>query len=169
MYETDIYVKTSAGAEEVKARTRKLPPRLRTLLILVDGTLNVARLKAAATVFGAPEDGLALLEQQGLIESRSASPAAVAQPVSHVDVPVDEVPTLNAADPVRFRAVQKFMNDGAVDALGLRAFFFTLKLEKCFTLDDLRALLPEFAKVVAKGAGEDAARVMSTRAQELLR
>jgi hypothetical protein len=53
-----------------------------------------------------------------------------------------------ATDAERFRVTQKFMNDCAVDALGLRAFFWTLKLEKVSTCDELRQLLPEFRKAM---------------------
>jgi len=69
----------------------------------------------------------------------------------------------------RFRAAQKFMNDSAVDAMGLRAFFFTLKLERCFNRSDLLDLMPEFSKAIAKAAGEETARMLETRARELLR
>jgi hypothetical protein len=68
----------------------------------------------------------------------------------------------------RFRKAQKFMNEQVVDSLGLRSFFFTLKLEKCATCDDLRALLPEFGKAITKGSGFDVARVLEARARSLL-
>ena len=162
-----LYVKTAAGADEVKARSRALPPRLRTMLIMVDGTRTAAQLLAAATTLGAPADFLSTLLQMGLVEvrteARTAAPAA-AMPAEQATPEMD----LPSTDGERFRVAQKFMNDSVVDALGLRAFFFTLKLEKAANCDDLRLLLPEFFKAVAKGAGEDKARRFEARARQTL-
>ena len=36
MTDSEILVKTAAGTEEMKARSRKLPPRLRALLIMAN-------------------------------------------------------------------------------------------------------------------------------------
>ena len=60
------------------------------------------------------------------------------------------------------------MNDAVVDALGFRAFFFTLKLEKCFSRADLAALLPDYDAPVKKGNDPEVARLMSQRARDLL-
>ena len=166
-----LYVKTAAGADEVKARSRALPPRLRTMLIMVDGTRTAAQLLAAATTLGAPADFLSTLLQMGLVqvrtevrtEARTAAPAP-AMPIEQATPEMD----LPSTDGERFRVAQKFMNDSVVDALGLRAFFFTLKLEKAANCDDLRLLLPEFFKAVAKGAGEDKARRFEARARQTL-
>ncbi len=168
-----IYEKTAAGAEEVKARSRRLQPRLRTMLIMVDGTMNAAQLQAAATTLGAPENFLAVLVEQGLVQARekrvraaeaadlAASPAAVPD----IELPADEtVP----GETERFRMAQKLMNDSVVDALGLRAFFFTLKLERCYTCADLAALLPEYGKAVTKGSGESAGRLLVARVKQIL-
>lgn len=175
MSDTDIYTKTSAGTDEVRARARKLPQRLRTMLIMVDGTADVAKLRQAAATLGAPDDFLQVLLSAGLIEHRNAASQALqatpaappAQPSAATPVR-NEAPLPTASEADRFRAAQKFMNDSAVDAMGLRAFFFTLKLEKCYTLADLRQLLPEFAKAVTKGTGPDVGRLLESRARELL-
>lgn len=169
MPESVVYEKTDAGAEEVRARSRKLPPRLRTMLIMVDGTMSESQLLDAAATLGAPGDFLQALQEQGLIRRREAARAAERSIDLNLDQP--DQPARPIAVPTegeRFRSAQKFMNDSAVDALGLRAFFFTLKLEKCFTCEDLRALLPEYAKVIAKGSGDGPARLLSQRARDIL-
>ena len=155
MTNNQVYVKTVAGANEVKLRSRALPPRLRTMLIMVDGTRTAAQLHAAATMLGAPVDFLHMLLHRGLVAARPFAPAPVTLAVSGLSLPDVELPSTEAE---RFLAAQKFMNDTTVDALGLRAFFFTLKLEKAGTCADLRLLLPEFIKGVTKGAGPDKAR-----------
>jgi hypothetical protein len=68
----------------------------------------------------------------------------------------------------RFRAAKAFINETVVDALGVRAFMFTLKLERCSTLADLVEMLPDYAKAIAKGRGEAEARLLVDRAAELL-
>lgn len=164
MNDSDIFFKTAAGIDEVKARSRRLPPRLRTMLIMIDGAMTVRQLLVAATTLGAPENFLQQLLDQGLVESRSPLPAA--GPTDDSGAPVAPPPLASESD--LFRAAHKFMNDSVVDALGIRAFFFTLKMEKCFSRDDLRALLPEFAKAIAKGSGETTARILEARVRELL-
>jgi hypothetical protein len=168
MTDQDIPVKTSAGTEEVKARSRKLSPRLRTMLIMADGQLNAAQLRQAAATLGAPADCLEMLMQQGLIAPMAGpTPVAAASGAAVAAAEASATPT-PMTDGERFRAAQKFMNDNAVDALGIRAFFFTLKLEKCFTAADLLALMPDFSKAIVKGSGEPTAKVLEARARQIL-
>lgn len=176
MTEFEIFVKTEAGADEVRARSRKLPPRLRTMLIMVDGTMSAQQLQQAAITLGVQGDFLQTLLEQGLIRRREAAQAAersvdlnLAAP--HPPAAADDVaapPGAGLSEGERFLAAQKFMNDSAVDALGLMSFMFTLKLEKCFTVTDLRNLLPDYARAIAKKSGETAAQVLVQRARQLL-
>ena len=163
-----VFVKSRAGAEEVKSRKLKLPPKLRTLLILVDGSKPALVLNEEGVALGAPADALEQLERQGLIERVGAAPApstgerrAVVRPSA----------TGNPAslDPLaRFRMAQQLMNDTAVNALGLKAFFFTLKLERCSTVDELRGVLDDYRAAIAKASGEAEADVLARRVRELL-
>ena len=52
--------------------------------------------------------------------------------------------------------------------LGLRAFLFTLKLEHCYTADELRGILPEYERVITKAKGADFAAAMVKRVQAIL-
>jgi hypothetical protein len=164
--ESTVFVKSRAGVEEVKGRRLKLPPKLRTLLILVDGTKAAGILNAEAAGLGAPADALEQLERQGLIERVGAAPVPDPQERrSVVRGPADP----SRLDPVaRFRAAQSLMNQTIVDSLGLKAFFFTLKLEKCATVEDLRAILDDYRAAIAKASGEAEAQVLSRRVRELL-
>ena len=60
------------------------------------------------------------------------------------------------------------MNDAVVDALGLRAFFFTLKIERTGNLDDLRGLLPEYTRQLRRAHGPEVADELIGRAGQLL-
>lgn len=175
MDETDTYVKTASGLEEVRTRTQQLSQRLRTMLIMVDGTRTVAQLRHAQLTLGAPPDFLESLEALGLVAlDRMAPPAALAAPAAappaRVDVEVGlappEGPPLDSNE--KFRAALKFMNDTAVDLLGLRAFFFTLKIEKCFTMTDLTELIPQFSSAIAKSKGPDIARALEERVRRMI-
>lgn len=159
MNSRDVVVKTAEGVAELKQRSRKLPPRLRTMLIMIDGSLTVAQLKQAAAGLGAPEGFLDHLQQQGLIALRPAAPTTGAHA---------EAATTAAPEAERFRAAQRFMNDTVVDALGFRAFLFTLKLERCFTRAELAALLDDYEKAIVKGSGPEVARVLTSRVRALL-
>ena len=63
-----IYRKTERGAAEVRDRKLKLSPRVRTMLILVDGALPEFMLREDAQRVGAPDDFLQQLLAAGLIE-----------------------------------------------------------------------------------------------------
>jgi hypothetical protein len=73
--DSTVFVKSRAGVEEMKGRKLKLPPKLRTLLILIDGTKSVVVLNAEAAALGAPADALEQLERQGLVERVGGAPA----------------------------------------------------------------------------------------------
>ena len=68
-----------------------------------------------------------------------------------------------------FREARKFMNETAVDAMGIRALFFTLKLEKCATRPELAALLPDYLKLLGKAHNESVVRLIEAEARARLR
>lgn len=165
MSESDIYIKTASGAQALKQRSAELPARLRTMLIMVDGVRSGAQLRAAAAVLGAPEDFLLTLRQEGWIEALEAPVSA--STAAHAAVASADV-ALPQSKAERFLAAQRYMNDTAVDGMGFRVFFFSLKLEKCFNADDLRALLPEFEKHMTKARGLVFAQAACSRVRRLL-
>lgn len=159
-----IYRKTERGAEEMRTRKLELPPKLRTMLIMIDGTQALDHLQGLAERLGAPKDFLAQLEQRGLIEA--AAPAA---PAAQTPAAAAAVSEAGGTDYERFRAAHKFMTDTVVNALGVRALFFTLKLERCSNRAELSALVEEYAKGIAKGSGPEEAEVLAARVREMLR
>lgn len=66
--EQAIYRKTPRGTEAIANRQSGLAPKLRSLLIMVDGKRTVADLSALSAVVGDREQGLMQLAQEGLIE-----------------------------------------------------------------------------------------------------
>jgi len=120
------------------------------------------------SVSGAPADCIEQLEKLGLVERVGAAPVPAGEERRATVRGLAE-PDVQKLDPVaRFRMAQQFMNDTAVNALGLKAFFFTLKLEKAATVEELRPLVDDYRKAIAKGSGEEEAAVLTQRLQEML-
>jgi hypothetical protein len=159
MNDTDLYDKTPLGAQEVRDRAKKLSPRMHSMLILTNGVYPLGKLKQDAKMFGAPEDFIAQLLALELI---TLIPSEVGQATSPRTAKgeVDEF--------TRYRAAKDFMNITAVDALGFKSFFFTLKLEKTGTRDELMTLLPDYTKAMEKKYGPDFAQQLCERARGLL-
>jgi hypothetical protein len=159
-----VYAKTPAGSEEVRSRKLKLAPKLRTMLILVDGRKPVAALREEGSACGVPADFIEQLESLGLVRPL-AGEGAQQRPGLRDNARAE--PT--AFDPVaRFRAAQQFMNDTAVNALGIKAFFFTLKLERCSNVNDLKELVEPYHAAIAKASGEGEADVLTARVRGML-
>jgi hypothetical protein len=155
-----IYRKTERGTQEVAARKAKLAPRVRTMPILVDGITPEEMLRREAQQVGAPEDFLEQLVALGLIESTEAIARAAA---------VSAAPGGGSeAQFQRFRDAQAFMNTTVVDALGIKSFFFTLKLERAATLADLRELAGPYLELMAKASGKEQAAVLGRRLKLML-
>ena len=163
----DIYRKTALGTAEIAARKMKLIPRVRTMLILIDGAQPELILREEGAKVGAPPEFLEELLKLGLIEKagRSQAPAPAAQAA-----PKPEAPAAASGDEFeKFRAAKDFMNVTIVDALGIKSFFFTLKLEKAATRADLRELAGAYREAIAKKEGDAQAKVLAARLAEMLR
>jgi hypothetical protein len=177
-----IYIKTPLGIDEVQNRKLNLAPRLRTMLIMIDGRKAVSVLKQDAAKFGCPEDFIESLEAAGLITRLGSSVGAPALKVA-ATMPVagtDSIAmtTKAAASPLplepmqdeyaRFRVAKDFMNTTVVNSLGMKAFFFTLKLERAGTVDDLRGLVKPFQDAITKATSVAEAEALSKQLLEYL-
>ena len=85
-----VLAKTTAGVEEIAIRSRRIPARLRTVLILVDGRRSIAALAESATAFGDIHAALEALHDQGLVvlvnhgqHGADAASRASAAPAQH--------------------------------------------------------------------------------------
>jgi hypothetical protein len=157
-----VYRKTQKGVEELSSRKLKLNPRVRTMLILVDGMAPEEALRHDASQVGAPEDFLEQLQAMGLIEARPGVPGPAASAAAGASEAVSD------AEFQRFREALAFMNHTAVDALGIKAFFFTLKLDRAATRADLRELADAYVELIAKASGKEQASVLARRLKLLL-
>ena len=167
MNATNVFLKTPLGLREVSERNRKLPSKVRTMLVLIDGHKAETELRKDAQQIGAPDDFLEQLLAVELIMKESVTLVAANDAIS--DGPVAATASAPAPDEyMRFRAAKDFMNVSIVDAMGIRAFFFTLKLERAGTLADLRTLETNYENAIRKASGEEVAYVLAKRLRELL-
>jgi pyruvate/2-oxoglutarate dehydrogenase complex dihydrolipoamide acyltransferase (E2) component len=95
------FVKTEKGQEEIRNRTYRLPPRLRSLLVLVDGAKPVAELVQAAAGFGGGPGFLEALIKEGFIEEAlNGKHAAAMRPAPQPAAAPAPRPAPTAATPV---------------------------------------------------------------------
>ncbi|HSE11155.1 MAG TPA: hypothetical protein VLB69_00855 [Rudaea sp.] len=159
MKPSDVPVKTDAGNRELNQRAHKLSPRVRSLLIVIHGTDTVAELSRSFQAFGDVGASLNELAGLGLITVRESTVAS-----APLQIPAANAPDLMLPAP----QAKQFLNETAVATLGLRAFLFTLKLERCSTRADLAALLPDYERAIRKFRGEAETKLLVERANELL-
>ena len=157
-----VYAKTQEAVEEIQSKKYKLKSKARNLLFLVDGHKSVEAIDEMSRQLGLSNLELGELENEGFIvkSGHAQSGGESAAGAVHDDVVTDE--------PGKFRVAKKYMNDTIVNSLGLKAFFFTLKLEKCATRADLAALLGDYGAALAKASNVETAKVLEKRARELL-
>ncbi len=154
MLDTAIPRKTLQGQRELVDRRQKLHARSRSLLIAVHGQHSVAELRRQFAALG---DVGGILEELSTLGLITAGQAGAAAPAAESE---SELPPLQLA--------RAFINETAVAALGLRAFLFTLKLERCYTKAELSDLLPEYRRVLAKAKSEEFAASMVSRVEQIL-
>jgi hypothetical protein len=165
MQPTDVLVKTDKGVEEVKTRKYRLPARSRILLFMIDGRHAIGEILDQTAKLGMPATALKELIDGEFVTNISASTIRATQPGSASAVSG----IAETTDIERYIRAQKFMNDTIVDALGIKAFFFTLKLERANNIADLQALVDDYSKALEKGMGGDMAQLAIRRVRDLLR
>ena len=160
MQDSAVPIKTEQGVRELAERRHKLHARARSLLIAIHGGQPVADLKRQFQAIGDVGSILDELEKLGLIATRAGTVAANASTSAAAPAENEGLPPLQLA--------RAFINETAVAALGLRAFLFTLKLERAYTKAELNDLLPEYRRVLAKAKDETFADAMVRRAEQML-
>lgn len=156
---SSLLAKTTAGQQEIRARTLTLTRPARTLLVLADGTRSGEAL--LGMVQGATAADLESLVASGLIEAaarRSAEPARAAAPVE------PELTPPSSASELGYQELYDSLNALCREQLGLiKGLRFSLEIEKADGIDGLRDVARRFVAEVQKIKGDSAAQ-MSRRA-----
>lgn len=149
------YTKTADGQHEIETRARRLTPRARSTLILVDGKRTDAEL---GKLVQQAEETLQALLEQGLIE--------VVATFSSRSSPKDEGPAsipgpASAPSPamaiVEFESTRRDAVRAINDLLGPEAEMLALKIERATDELQLRAALERAVAYIANARGGGAA------------
>lgn len=141
-----IYTKTVFGIDELQQRQLGLPPRLRTLLVMVDGKQTSTQLVNTLASAGITEEHLLQLQDAGLIQplqkvvkasgeeresGRLATLMSIPQPIEMV--PPDQVGRLMALQRIYRETIPEVFSGSAAEAAGK-------KLEQAASIRDFISL-----------------------------
>jgi len=136
-----VYHKSAKGTEAIATRQHGLVPKLRSLLILVDGKRGFDELVRLSQVLGDTEELLSQLLDQGFIEPVAGqSPAAT----THTGQAARTAPTTApapsaAAAPIKLIDAQRFVSRRLTDLLGPNAEDLCLRIEAARNLKEFQA------------------------------
>jgi len=167
--------RTAKGQDEIANRRKSLKGKLRTVLFLIAPGKPLDAILEQVALIGAPADALAQLAAEGYIEETSGQGAgSIAAGTAFQESPspragdAAQAPLSIEDEVANFAVAKAFMQETIVDALGIRAFTFTMRLERCVTRDDLAALLPDYTTALLKKLERPAVRALVDRTRELL-
>lgn len=156
----NILIKTEAGQRELRDRAVDLPRSARTLLVLVDGARNSEEL--LTMVKGATLKDVEALLQAGLIASTGTAPVAATRSAAGNKSVAPAAPDAAApAVKLEFKELYDCLTEMIREQLGvLKAFKYTLDVEKASTVDDLMGVAKRFVDDVQKQKGDSAANMV---------
>lgn len=141
-----VFAKTPKGQDEITTKTGGLSPRVRRLLIFVDGKRSVDELRGMLQSDDL-QHTLGMLEEDGYIEVASVTDAAGKSGVPQAPLPpitaFGELPA--SPDPVRLQQARNFMSNtlnAFVGALGTSSLLD--RIERAVGHAELRALYDEW-------------------------
>ncbi|MFZ6657966.1 hypothetical protein [Undibacterium sp. TJN19] len=170
-----IYDKTDKGREEITTRKHQLAPRLRTLLVMIDGKQTATEIMKKVAGLGLTEQNVQeLLEQDFIAEIKSDETTSAdvheietAMAVKP-DTAADIEPLPEMTDAERFQALYNFFNETIKSAIGLRGYGLQLKVERAGNIEDFRALRQAYIEAILKAKGQEMARSLRDRLDQLL-
>lgn len=161
---SDLFRKTAKGQAEIETRAHRLAPRLRALLIMVDGKRDLPALSALV-----PPSAQAALDElvgQGFVERvPEAVPSGVPSPASTTTATAataEPVRALGGA-PAHWEALRREAVRALTDAAGPAAEALALRMEKARNAEELRPLTLLAARTVANLRGRAAGEAYAAR------
>ena len=147
MDETIVFEKTERGQREIAQPGGELQPRLRRILIMIDGLKPIGDL-APLTRPGEIEVIVEALLRGGYIIASGGEPAAnQAQPVGNAPE------TTPAIGPTNFEDIRQRATRAVQDMLGPTGDPLAIEIERCKAPEQLRALLAKAQKIVGQFLG----------------
>lgn len=164
--DTSVFDKTDKGREEISTRRHQLAPRMRTLLVLVDGKQTKDELLKKVTGIGLSEESIHELVNSGFIQVTNASVPVAPPPVE--DAPKTEADSVLPEGQNQYQAIYQFYTETIKSTIGLRGYALQLKVEKASSVEDLRELRKPYLEAVLKARGNEMARSLRDRLDQLL-
>lgn len=159
-----LFRKTAKGQTEIETRAHRLTPRLRALLILVDGKRDTA---ALGGLVQQAEDLLAELLAQGFVKAlpEAVAPPPPAPPVrpavpAPAAAPAAAPPAATGGD---FDTLRRNAVRALNDALGPAAESLAIRIERARSMAELRPLLVQAAQLMANMRGRGAAEAYAAK------
>ena len=150
MTHADVFVRTEAGRNEIRAKALPLSRPARNLLLVLDGSCTGAQW--VAKVQGCSEADLQQLIDAQLIATTTAAPAKAAPPPAAV-VTLDE-----ALQKWSYDALYTLLTHEARERFGLiKGYRLILEIEGVSNLAGLQAVAHKFVDQIRKAHGEDTA------------
>lgn len=171
---TSIYDKTAKGKEEIATRKYQLAPRLRTLLVLIDGRRGEEELLRNVAGLGLGASALAELLEHGYIVLATSYVALADEPLPAELSLAEPAPAVQAqqsaqaAQIAQFQSIYDFYNKTIKNTIGLRGFTLQLKVEKASSVADLRELRHPYIEAVQKARGSETAAALARQLDQLL-
>lgn len=159
MNPNQILVKTDKGREEIKTRSLSLSQHARNLLIAADGQKTCG---ALAQMYSKIPDVNAVLQElvdQGLVDAGGGNGGAK---------PTAATPAVDEATLQKLRQATQYLNDTINTNIGFGGFTLTLKVGRCRSLDDVRALVPDYRAALEKKRGADTAEALTAKLLEII-
>lgn len=157
-----VYHKSAKGTEAIATRQHGLGPKLRSMLILIDGKRSFEELVRLSSMLGDTEELLGQLLDQGFIEPNAEAPSrAATQPATAPPAPIAA-----AAAPISLPEAQRFVSRRLTDLLGPNADELCLKIESARTVKDFQSAVARAEGILrqyksANAAAEFAAEVQA--------
>ena len=146
-----IYHKTAKGTEAIANRHSGLPPKLRSLLIMVDGKRSYNELAVLGSVLGDCEALLSQLADDGLIEGAgSAAPTAAAADLMEATTPAVLVAT-------SLPEAKRFASHLLMDMLGPTSDVLCMKIEEAHDMAEFVTAVKRARDIVRDIKGGHAA------------
>lgn len=166
-----LYRKTAKGLAELETRSHRLPPRLRQLLILVDGRRGDDELRRLVAVQA--DESLHALASGGFIElvgvtstlltPQPLSPAAGGTAPNPAAAPAALTTPTRPAAPAYSEQLKRDAVRALTDQVGPVAEALALKIERARSADELRPLLEMARQSIRNTRGGAAAVVFGER------
>lgn len=156
-----IFRKTAKGAVEIETRAHRLPPRMRSTLILVDGKRDVDDLKTLLS--GQADETLRFLSEHGFVESVGETLRPIPPAPMPAEPPVASPPPAPAKPTAAFLSARRAIVRALNDQLGPPGASLAMRMERAGAPDELRPLVALGVQLVLAARGRAASEAFAAR------